>query len=240
MMTFDMNDAEPQKTGDLIPDGSFARIAMTLRPGNADGQSEIDKGLLKASNSPGSDVLMLDAEFTVVEGPHVRRKFWQMFTVSGGKVDENGVSIGWKISKSTFRAMIDSALGLDPDDMSEDAKAKRILRGLADFEGVTFVARIKIEPSSNPQYNDSNKLDRVVLPNEAEWRKIMDGETVPAAPANRARAVQKAQPPASAAPAWGSTPAPAPDNATPAQSPQAAETPPQEAKASQGPAWLNP
>jgi hypothetical protein len=240
-MTFDMNDAEPQKTGDLIPDGSFARIAMTLRPGNADGQSEIDKGLLKASNSPGSDVLMLDAEFTVIEGPHVRRKFWQMFTVSGGKVDENGVSIGWKISKSTFRAMIDSALGLDPDDMSEAAKAKRILRGLADFEGVTFVARIKIEPSSNPQYNDSNKLDRVVLPNEAEWRKIMDGETVPAAPANRARAAQKAQPPASAAstaPAWGASPAP--DNAAPAQSPQAAETPPQQAKTTQGPAWLSP
>lgn len=241
-MTFDMNDAEPQKTGDLIPDGSFARIAMTLRPGNADGQSEIDKGLLKASNSPGSDVLMLDAEFTVIEGPHVRRKFWQMFTVSGGKVDENGVSIGWKISKSTFRAMIDSALGLDPDDMSEAAKAKRILRGLADFEGVTFVARIKIEPSSNPQYNDSNKLDRVVLPNEVEWRKIMDGETVPATPANRSRPAQKAQPSvsvASAAPAWGSTPAPAPDNATPAQSPQAVEAP-QQGKTTEGPAWLNP
>jgi hypothetical protein len=240
MMTFDMNDAEPQKTGDLIPDGSFARIAMTIRPGNADGQSEIDKGLLKASNSPGSDVLMLDAEFTVIEGPHVRRKFWQMFTVSGGKVDENGVSIGWKISKSTFRAMIDSALGLGPDDMSEEAKDKRILRGLADFEGVTFVARIKIEPSSNPQYNDSNKLDRVVLPNEAEWRKIMDGETVPAAPSNRGRPTQKAQPPASAAPAWGSTPALAPDNAAPAQSPQSTETPPQQDKTTQGPAWLNP
>ena len=90
-MTFDMNDAEPQKTGDLIPDGSFAKITMTIRPGNVDGQSEMDQGLLKASNSPGSDVLMLDAEFTVVEGPHAKRKFWQMFTVSGGKVDDSGV-----------------------------------------------------------------------------------------------------------------------------------------------------
>ena len=67
---------------------------------------------------------MLDCEFTVVEGPHAKRKFWQMFTVQGGKVDENGVSIGWNISKSTFRAMIDSALGLDPQDMSETAKAE--------------------------------------------------------------------------------------------------------------------
>ena len=34
-------------------------------------------------------------------------------------------TIGWNISKRIFRAMIDSALGLDPDDMSEAAKAKR-------------------------------------------------------------------------------------------------------------------
>ena len=93
---------------------------------------------------------MLDCEFTVAEGPHARRKFWQMFTVPGGKVDENGVSIGWKISKSTFRAMIDSALGLDPQDMSEAAKAKRILRGFADLSGITFVAKIKVEPSNDP------------------------------------------------------------------------------------------
>ena len=233
-MTFDMNDAEPQKSGDLIPDGSFAKINMIIRPGNVDGQSEIDKGLLKASNTPGSDVLMLDAEFTVIEGPHAKRKFWQMFTVSGGKVDENAVSIGWKISKSTFRAMIDSALGLDPDDMSEDAKAKRVLRGLADLGGITCVAKIKVEPSSNPQYSDSNKIDKVVLPNEAEWRKIMDGETVPAAPSNRPRPAQKTQTLATA-PAWGSSAAPAPSAAGPDQ--------PQQTQAAQpalGPAWLNP
>ena len=77
-MSFDMNDAEPQqKSGELIPDGTFAKVAMTIRPGGTDGKATIDRGLLKASNTPGSDVLMLDAEFTVAEGPHVRRKFWQ-------------------------------------------------------------------------------------------------------------------------------------------------------------------
>ena len=144
-MTFDMNDAEPQKTSELIPDGTFAKVTMTIRPGGIDGEGEIDQGLLKPPKDPSSDVRMLDCEFTVLEGPHARRKFWQMFTVQGGKVDENGVSIGWKISKSTFRAMIDSALGLDPQDMSEAAKQKRILRGLADLSGITFVAKIKVE-----------------------------------------------------------------------------------------------
>ncbi len=45
---FDMNDAEPQKTGELIPDGTFAKVTMSIRPGGIDGQSEIDQALLKA------------------------------------------------------------------------------------------------------------------------------------------------------------------------------------------------
>jgi hypothetical protein len=112
-MSYDMNDAEPQKSGELIPDGAFAKVTMIIRAGGIDGQGEVDQCLLKAPKDPTSDVRMLDCEFTVSEGPHARRKFWQMFTVQGGKVDENDVSIAWKISKSTFRAMIDSALGLE-------------------------------------------------------------------------------------------------------------------------------
>jgi hypothetical protein len=244
-MSFDMNDAEPQKSGELIPDGTFAKITMTIRPGGADGQSEIDWGLLKASNTPGSDVLMVDAEFTVAEGTHVRRKFWQMFTVSGGKVDEHGVSIGWKISKGSFRAMIDSALGLDPSDMSETAKAKRILRGLADLSGITFVAKLKVEPSDDPRYGDSNKLDRVVLPSEPEWRKVMDGEVLPPSPSTRAR--PKALPSASpAAPAWGQSSAKAPASTAPAwnrtvqpSAPPPVASPSTPKPAVTGPAWLN-
>ncbi|MFN3370490.1 MAG: class I SAM-dependent methyltransferase, partial [Sphingomonadaceae bacterium] len=68
----------------------------------------------------------------------------------------------------------------DPEDMSDAAKAKRILRGLADLNGVAFVAKIKVEPSSDPRYGDQNRLDRVILPNEKEWRAIMSGEAVAA------------------------------------------------------------
>ena len=82
--------------------------------------------------------------------------------------------------------MIDSALGLDPQDMSEAAKQKRILRGLADLSGITFVAKIKVEASDNAAYSDQNRLDRVVLPTEKEWRLVMDGKDVPASP-SRAR-----------------------------------------------------
>lgn len=204
-MSFGMNDAGPQKSGELIPDGTFAKITTTIRRGGTEGQSELDRGLLKASGS----VLMQDAKFTTMEGPYARRKLWQNFTVTSGKIDEQGVPIGWKNSKSTFRTMIDSALDLDQEYMSGAAKTKRILRGLPDLSGIAFVAKIKVEPSSDPHYSDSNKLDRVILPGEAEWRKVMDGENVPVNPSTRAR--HKATPAGKVSPAWGqpATPTPA-------------------------------
>ena len=246
-MSYDMNDAQPQITSDIIPDGTFAKITMTFRPGTIDGDSPVDAKLLKASNSPGSDVRQIDAEFTIVEGLYARRKFWQLFTVAGGKLDEQGVSIGWKISKSTFRAMIDSALGLNPEDMSDAAKAKRVLNGLSELSGITFVGKVKIEPSDNPRYPDRNRLERVVLPQEPEWQKVMNGEHVPAAPSSRPRTAPKPEAP----PAWGQGSAAAPVAATakPAwgntlaatAAPQQASTPaaPAAAPAAKaGPAWL--
>lgn len=244
---YDMNDAELPRNSELIPDGSFAKVSMAIRPGNVDGQGEHDRGLLKGPKTPGSDALMLDCEFTVMAGPHARRKFWQNFTVAGGKVDEHGVSIGWKISKGTFRAMIDSALGLNSEDMSEATKAKRVLRGLSDLDGISFVAKIKIEPPTDPRYSASNRLDRVVLATEPEWQKIMNGETVPAQPSQTpARAAAKPAP-ATTAPAWATPAAPSTGAATaarPAWERPAAATvvptaPPPAASPSAGPSWLN-
>ncbi len=238
-MSLDFNDAEPQRSSELIPDGSFAKVGMTIRKGGIDGDGEIDRGLLKASQS--SDAVMLDCEFTVLEGPHARRKFWQTFVVRGGKVDEQGVSIGWKISKGVLRAMMESAQGLDPNDMSEAAKQKRMLRGLADLHGIAFVAKIRIEPSTNPGYGDSNRLERVVLPNESEWKKVMSGEAVPAAPSHRA--ARPSQPKPSVQPAWSEPAATATSaqsakpawGGSPAPQPASVAAPPKPA----GPAWLN-
>lgn len=237
-MNFDLNDAAPQMApmGELIPDGTFAKVMMKLRPGGANGASEMDAGLLKAS--PHSDAKMLDAEFTVVDGPYARRKFWQNFTVAGGKLDEKGQSKGWNISKSAFRAMIDSALGLKPDDLSEAARAKRVIGGLKQLDGITFAARLMVETSDNPNYRDSNKLANIVLPNEPAYAAIMRGEVVAPEPVNAPARKTAAQVPAAwvaQAPAqvgWFSTPQTPGVQAQPAQ---AAPISPQ----SGAPAWLN-
>ena len=99
---------------------------------------------------------------------------------SGGKLDEKGQSKGWNISKSAFRAMVDSALGLDPQDESPAAKGKRVIQGLKQLDGIVFAARIMVEPASSPQYKDANKLANVVLPGEPQYAATMRGESVPA------------------------------------------------------------
>ena len=241
---YDMNDAELPRSSDLIPDGTFAKVTMVIRPGGLDGQGEVDRGLLKAPRN-GGDVKMVDAEFTITVGQHAKRKFWQTFSVTGGKVDEQGVSIAWKISKGSFRAMIDSALGLDPQDMSEAARGRRVLRGLADLSGITFAAKVKVEPASDPRYGDSNRLDRVVLPGEPEYKRIMAGEAVPASP-SAPRAPKPAPAATPTGPAWANTgapqaaPATAPAWAAPAATPPAQPAAaPAPAPALGGPAWLN-
>jgi hypothetical protein len=181
---FDLNNAAPQMgpMGELIPDGSFVKLRMTIRPGGADGLDQADAGMLKASKS--SDAKMLDCEFVVLEGPYAKRKFWENMVVNGGKRNEKGDSIGWNITKSTIRAMIESALGLDPKDMSEAARQKRVLKCFKHLDGITFAGRVMIEPATSADYNDQNKLANVVLPNEPQYPFIMKGQPVDPDPVN--------------------------------------------------------
>ena len=173
---YDLNDAEPQRGGVIEP--CYAKIIGTLRPGGANGPAPADHGLLKPSKQTGSDVLMLDWEFTIVEGRNARRKFWQTMTVSGGEVDEKGQSKGWNITKSTLRAMIDSALGLNPKDESDGARQRRQLPSFSALSGITFIGKIGIKKDKDSKYPDQNILAHVVTPDEKEWQAVMSGQEV--------------------------------------------------------------
>ncbi len=233
---YDLNDAQPQMApmGELIPDGTFAKVKMTIRPGGVKGSTPMDANLLKASQS--SDAKMLDCEFTVMAGPYVRRKFWQNFTVAGGKLDEKGQSKGWNISKSAFRAMVDSALGLDPKDESPAAKQKRVIQGLKQLDGIVFAARIMVEPASNPQYKDQNKLANVLLPGEPQYAAVMRGENVQPDPVNAKPRKAAELGPAGAC--WG-CPATPPTAQTGVPWANPGETKPPQGAPAPGPAWLN-
>ena len=59
-----------------------------------------------------------------------------------------------------------------------------MIQGLKQLDGIVFVARIMIEPASNPNYKDANKLANVVTPDEPQYAAVMRGESVPPEPVN--------------------------------------------------------
>jgi hypothetical protein len=226
---YDLNDAPEQRPDGLIPDGTYAPLRLTIRPGgeNFPGCSEHDLGLVKKSLS--SDAMYLDAEFELLAGPHAGRKFYQPLTVYGGKVGEDGVSKGWNMSKATLRAIGDSGLGLDPKDMSDAAKAKRTLRGFRDLSGIEFFAKIGVKRGGptpdGGAYPDKNEIAHVVVPGEPQYAALKAGKEVAPAPSATKSAAPRQAPAQQPIPAWQQD-APATDK------PAATEP------AAQGPAWL--
>ncbi|CAB4142895.1 hypothetical protein UFOVP452_50 [uncultured Caudovirales phage] len=245
----DFNNAPEQRSTDLIPDRSVARVVLTIRPGGAG-----DGNWLKLSNN--GDKLMIDGEFTVTEGPFARRKFWGLMTLDAyvamdgqsymvsdllaqcqSDADHLGLAKaadanGWggslkavNITRTTLRAILESSRGIRSDDASPSAMSARRVHGVGDFDGMEFVAKIGVEKGENG-YKDKNRLVEAITPDKPGY--ILPGGAAPAAPVARGPAPAAGAPPAAAKPAWaagGAAPAPA---AAPAAPPAAAK-----------PAWAN-
>jgi hypothetical protein len=162
-MTIDFNNAEQQREGGLIPEGTIAPVHMTVRPGNSG-----EGGWLKRSKSGES--MALDVEFTIVEGPFAKRKFWGLFTLEG---TTEGHQKAADISASRLRAILESARGIRPDDESETAKAGRRMNSWGDFDGIRFVAKIGIEKAKEGSgFKDKNSLEAAITPDRKAWVKV--------------------------------------------------------------------
>jgi hypothetical protein len=184
----DFNDANPQRVFDVIPAGAIAELHMTVRPRNAG-----EDGLLRRSKDGNSEAL--DCEFTVVRGPYAKRKFWNLMTVSG---TTDGHTQAAEISRGKLRAILESARGFRPDDMSETAKQARVA-GLQDFHGMRFVGRIGVEPAHD-NYPAKNILLDAVTPDRQDWHRVEQLAKQPSEPT--APAAANAEPAKIARPAW--------------------------------------
>lgn len=199
-MAYDFNSAPEQREGGLIPDGTICVVHMTVRPGNAG-----EGGWLKRSKA--GDSMAMDCEFTVVDGPFAKRKFWSLFTVEG---TTEGHTKAADISGSRLRAILESARGIRPDDDSEAARNARRVTSYGDFDGIRFVAKIGIEKAKpDSGFKDKNTLDVAITPDRKAWVKVEqinksptatsfrpNGSAAQAATANATQAASK--------PAWAS------------------------------------
>jgi len=134
MCPYDYTDAPPPRDLELIPHGTIATLVLHVRPGGVG-----EDGMLKRTRA--GDAEMLDCELVVADGPHAKRKFWERWILNGTTA---GQAQAAEIARSVLRAILDSALGLKPDDVSPQARAARTV-SLGQFEGMTFMGKIGIE-----------------------------------------------------------------------------------------------
>lgn len=208
---FDFNDAEKQREGGLIPDGTVVPVHLTVRPGGA------GEGAWLKRNRDGN-CLMLDCEFTVFEGEFAPRKFWSLLTVEG---ETEGQKKGADITRSRIRAMLESARGINPADTGEAAIAQRRIGGFQDLDGLRFWAVVGLEEGRDG-YKDKNVLKAVVTPDRKGWTKLEQqggGRSTPSAsrPAGGPVAAPAAST-GSARPSWAGSTRQAPPAAAARQS----------------------
>lgn len=209
MTAFDFNDADTQRPNSLIPDGAVAVVVATLRPGGVG-----DGGWLRGSKNNSLNN-MLDFEFTVDGGEFDRRKFWTLLSYADQdpKALEGGAATSCAVTRSTLRAMLESAFGVNPTDGSDAAQGKRRPAGWQSFDGIRFCAKIGIEKGGlkdvaagpdSERYADKNKLVAAITPDDAKY--ISPGAQSPVSAGTVARPAQAAASAASTAakPAWAS------------------------------------
>jgi hypothetical protein len=166
-MPYDYTEAAPQREIELIPHGTVATVSLKIRAGGAG-----EGGLLRRSKN--GDCEMLDLEFAVVDGPYVRRKFWEYLILAG---TTDGHAKAAEVSRGTLRAIIESAKGIKPKDVSPQARQARTVE-LKDIDGMTFVAKIGVEKGkprddrSGENYADKNILAAVVTPDKKDWHPV--------------------------------------------------------------------
>ena len=160
----DLNNADQQRQFELIPNKTIVPVIMSIRPG---GHGET--GELTLSKS--SDAVYVSAEFTVISGLYQNRKIFDNIGIGGGKCDDAGNSIYGNMGRTRMRAILEAARNIKPDDFSQEAVKKRQIDCYSDFNGMAFLAEIRISKGKDG-YEDKNSIKQIITPDHKLYQKI--------------------------------------------------------------------
>jgi|TARA_R100001460_G_scaffold683_2_gene3087 hypothetical protein len=151
---------------ELIPAGTVARVILTMKRGSEVIPDYSTQPMFKQGQT---GTKWLECEFTVVGGKYDKRKFWQNIMVDGGKINpESGMPWCKEIGIRTFRDIINSTFGLDPNDTSPEAAMKRKVNDLNVLDGAEFCVKVAVEKGTNG-YADKNKMMVALAVNSNEY-----------------------------------------------------------------------
>lgn len=197
----DFNNADDPVGFAPIPKGTALKVRMHIRPGGFDDLAQgWDGGW--ATQNPDSGAVYLNCEFVVLDGQYAKRKLWSNIGLHSNKGPE------WaQMGRAFIKGMLNSAYGLYPNDNTEAAQSKRIIRGLGDLEGIVFVGLVDWEKGT--QGDDKAVIGLPITPDHPKYAATAGTPTPPhVAPA--AAASRPAAPAAPTAPRSGALP-PRPD-----------------------------
>lgn len=194
----DFNNADSQTSFDLIPKGTIASVRMSIKPGGYDDPNRGWTGGY-ATHKPESGAIYISCEFVITVGQYARRKVWSLIGLFSPKGPEWG-----NMGRSFVRAILNSSRGISEKDTSPQAAQARCIRGLADLDGIEFLAKIDVEKDQND--DQKNVIKFAITPDHKEYKtRGNSGGTPPApaqqhAPPQQQAPAQQYQPPAQQAP----------------------------------------
>ena len=161
---FDFNNAETQNSFDSIPANTLAKARLVLKPGN-----DINNPFITRSRN--GEAAYLNCEFIILEGKYAKRKVFDKIGIEG---TDKWVSMG----KARIRAILESAKGVNPKDISEIAVAARKINSFEELHGLDVVIKIGIEHDSTGQYQDKNRVIAIITPEHISYSAFMNGQDI--------------------------------------------------------------
>ena len=159
------NDAELQNSFDLIPANTIAKARLVLKAGNDSTNPFITR-------SKGGDTAYLNCEWIILEGKYAKRKVFDKIGLEGS---DKWVNMG----KARIRAILESAKGISPKDVSEIAVTARQINSFDELNNLDVVIKIGIEHDKNGQYQDKNRVISIITPDHFSYSEFINGQDVP-------------------------------------------------------------
>lgn len=154
---FDFNTAG----SNLIPDNTLCAVQMDINKGDVG-----DDGYLTDAKKGGSKHVA--CVFTVLDGPYTGYKIYVSYTVQG---TTPGHETAKRMSRDTFRQMVESARGIKPSDESETAHKARTVSGFQDLDGLRFLVRVGVRPPENG-FKAKNIIQEIITPDDGDWKQL--------------------------------------------------------------------
>lgn len=189
-MSIDFNNSENQSNFDLIPNGTLAKVRMSIKPGGYDDQNQGWVGGY-ATRNEATGSIYLSCEFVILEGEYAKRKVWGILGLHSNKGPEWG-----NMGRSFIKAILNSARGFSESDNSPAAQSARKINGIGDLDGIEFMAKITTKKDQNEELR--NEIRFAITPDNKDYKAIMGSIAVPMAKTS----VNQAPAPAANRPAW--------------------------------------